>query len=85
MNDWGSDWDSDEVEEILRQTEEHERRPWQEKWARKSNREKSEYLLGLMDLTGRITDGHVRILQAAQVYATLAVVDATEAQGKGLV
>ncbi len=57
-------------------------RTWEERWSLKTNREKAEYLLGLTDVTGRLSESDVRICQAAQVYATLAVVDATEAQGK---
>lgn len=77
---WGSDWDSDDIEAVLEEEAYEQAKPWREAWELKSNREKAEYLLGLMDLTGRILDGHVRILAAAQVYATLAVVDATEKQ-----
>lgn len=57
-------------------------RSWEERWALKTNREKAEYLMGLTGVTTSVTEHDARVLQAAQVYATLAVVDATEAQGK---
>ena len=75
----------DKFLERNREEREARDRTWQQKWALKSNREKAQYLLGLTDVTARVSEHDARVLQAAQVYATLAVVDATEAQGKGLV
>ena len=50
-------------------------RTWAERWSLKSNREKAEYLVNLTDVTGRLTEYDGRVLQAAQVYATLALSD----------
>lgn len=50
-------------------------RLWSERWARKTNREKGLYLVNLTDVTGRLTEHDGRVLQAAQVYATLALSD----------
>lgn len=72
----------DRILERGREEREARTRSWDERWSLKTNREKSEYLLDLTDVKGRFTEHDGRVLQAAQVYATLAVVDATEAQGK---
>jgi hypothetical protein len=50
-------------------------RLWSERWAAKSNREKALYLVDLTNITGHLTEHDGRILQAAQVFATLALSD----------
>jgi hypothetical protein len=71
-----------EIENFLakgREEWETKNRLWAERWVAKSNREKALYLVGLTNvtgvLTGVLTENDGRILQAAQVFATLALTD----------
>lgn len=58
-----------------REEREAKTRLWSERWAAKSNREKALYLVNLTEVTGRLTEHDARVLQAAQVFATLALTD----------
>jgi hypothetical protein len=68
----------DGIERFLekgREEREAKTRLWSERWAAKSNREKALYLVNMADVTSRLSEHDGRILQAAQVFATLALTD----------